>query len=131
MRQRLSALSGLELRYAISDSWIPDHCFLIENDFRRRFNKDMIKFSEHPMLLGKKRRIFPNTWTSTSEEEISISDDDRLRPRKESARVCCLLPLPPPPVTYSLSPASLSAPMPALVRRKGPRSRFRPDGHQG
>ena len=43
MRQRLSVLSGLELWYAISDPWIPDHHFRSENDFRRRFNKDMFK----------------------------------------------------------------------------------------
>ena len=76
MRQRLSALSGFELRYAISDSWIPDRHFRFENEFRRRFNKDMFKFPEHPMLLGKKRRIFTNIWASTSEEKISTSDDD-------------------------------------------------------
>ena len=36
MRARLALLRGLGLRYAISDSWLPGHCFRLENSFRYR-----------------------------------------------------------------------------------------------
>ena len=73
MRQRLSLLRGLELRYAISDMWLPGRCFRFENGFRRRFGKELFKIEEHPVALGKARRIFSNTWPSESEGEVSIS----------------------------------------------------------